>query len=439
MSISDFRQDVIVYSPDGRYLAVGGCTGNWYGNCISEVYGGHSFIYLLDARAARIVTTLPETEITVTGLAFSADGEKLVYATNRPDRVVIWDVASAKIEKVLWQAKGNGYRRVAISPDGSRIIDVNSTTLRVWDALGGDLLMQKPGGNYGTQLPRFSADGSRLAVFSTDSGLEIIIYDTATWEKLTVISLPYRYPGPVAVSPDFKLLATAEGVGNVDVLLWDGQTGLQIGALHDPFWEGIESLGFTPDGQLLLVSGTPTIDAPYNTPFSVWAVSARQNMGRVFGPDISYSRIIFSGDGTTFTTGMTLWSLPDEPILAVRAALVDFTTALNQGDYDIAAGLYQPYVDDASYFHSQGVATTDLPALLEYVCSRDSRPCMPVREILYAGKDSLGDYGLLVSFTAPDGSTYVDADGYDSFWLYAEFNTEGDFIFSSLPPFPRTP
>lgn len=438
-NIFDMHLNAVVYSPDGRYVAVGGCTGNWTGNCINDVWGGHSFLFILDARTAEIVTTLPETQVTITGLAFSTDGEKLVYATNDPDRVVIWDVASGKIGKVLWQAKGNGYRRVAISPDGSWVVDANSTTLRVWDALSGDLLTQKTGGNHGDQLPRFSADGSRLAVFSNNSGLEIIIYDTAAWEKISVISLPYDYPGPVAISPDFKLLATAEGLGDVDVLLWDGETGKQVGSLHDPQWSGINALGFTPDGQLLLVSGTPSDAAEYDRPFSVWDVSARQELGGMTGPDASFGRILFSGDGSAFMTGRTLWSLPDEAVLAVRQTLIDFTTALTQGDYGTAAGLYRPYEGDVSYFKSLGVATTDLPALLEFVCSQDSQPCMPVREIVYAGKDDVYDYGLLVRFTAPDGSVYVDADSFDTIWMYADINADGNFIFSTLPPFPRAP
>jgi hypothetical protein len=64
---------------------------------------------------------------------------------------------------------------------------------------------------------------------------------------------------------------------------------------------------------------------------------------------------------------------------------------------------------------------------------------MPVREILYAGKDDIFDYGLLVRFTAPDGSVYKDADGYDTFWMYADINANGKVIFTTLPPFPRAP
>lgn len=436
-SIFDMRLDAIAYSPDGRYVAVGGCTGNWNGDCISDVYGGHSFLYILDARTARIVTTLPETEVTVSGLAFSSDGEKLVYAVN-PDRIVIWGVAAGKIEKVLWQGS-SAYRRVAINPDGSRIAEVDSHSLRVWDVASGKVLTQKPGGNHGDYLPRFSADGSRLAAFSLDSGKEIAIYDTATWEKVSVISIPGDYPGALAISQDFKLLATAESVGNVDVLLWDGETGKQVGTLKDPQWSGIDALGFTPDGQLLLVSGTPSDNAEYNRPFSVWDVSARQELGGMTGPDVSFGKILFSGDGTAFMTGGTLWSLPDEAVLAVRRALIDFTTALNQGDYGTAAGLYKPYEGDVSYFKSLGVGAKDVPALLEFVCAQASRPCMPVREILYAGKDDVFDYGLLVRFTAPDGSVFKDIDGYDTFWMYTDIEAGGKIIFSSLPPFPRTP
>lgn len=433
------RLDALAYSPDGRYVAVGGCTGNWSGNCISDVYGGQSFLYILDARTAEIVTTLPETRVTVTGLAFSADSGRLVYAVN-PDRIVIWSVATGQIEKVLWQGPGSAYRRVAIDPGGSLIAEVDSRNLRVWDVASGDLLTQKPAGNYGASLPRFSANGSRLAVFSLDSGMEITIYDTATWGKTTIISLPGKHPGPVAFSPDFKLLATAEGVGrNTDILLWDVATGAQVGALQDPLWYGIDALGFTPDGQLLLISGTPSEDADYDHPFTVWDVTARQVVGRMAGPIAFARRLLFSDDGTAFMTGMSLWSLPDEDILAVRRALIDFTTALAQGDYGSAAGFYQPHEWDIDYFHSLSLDTTDLPALLEFVCSQDSRPCMPIEEILYAGEDVLGDYGLLVRFSAPNGSVFMDEEGFDSFWMYAQSDADGKIVFDTLPPFPRVP
>jgi hypothetical protein len=137
-------------------------------------------------------------------------------------------------------------------------------------------------------------------------------------------------------------------------------------------------------------------------------------------------------------TGDTLWSLPDEKILAVRQAFINFANALNKGDYATATGYYHPYVDDVTYFKSQGVDPTDIPALLKFVCTQASRPCMPVREIAYAGKDEFFDYALLVHFTAPDGTTYKDADGYDSFWMYTDITKTGDIIFHSLPPFPRT-
>jgi hypothetical protein len=437
--ISDLRLDAIAFSPDGRYFAVGGCTGNHNGNCISDVYPGHSFLLILDARTARLVTTLPETEVTITGMVFSADGEKLIYATNEPDRVVIWDVAAGKVGKVLWQHIGSGYRRVAVSPDGSRIADVDSTTLRVWDVASGMVLAQKPGSNFGSKLPRFSADGNRLAVFSNKTGLEITIYDTATWEKTVVISLPYQNSGALAFSPDFSLLATAEYLGDSDVLLWDVKTGKQVGALKDPLLMEIDALGFTPDGSLLLVTGNQTDTAPYDQPFRVWNVATRQQLGVMTGPDDTYGKILFSNDGTAFMTGGTLWSLPDEKVLAVRQAFTDFATALNKGDYDTAAGLYKPYEDDASYFKSKGVDVTDKPTLLKFVCAQASQPCMPVREILYAGKDDVFDYAVLVRFTAPDGSVYKDADGNDTFWVYTDIDAGGKIVFVSLPPFPRTP
>jgi hypothetical protein len=85
------------------------------------------------------------------------------------------------------------------------------------------------------------------------------------------------------------------------------------------------------------------------------------------------------------------------------------------------------------------MATNDLPALLEFACPQDSQLCMPIHEILYAGKESLGDYGLLVRFTAPDGSSFVDQDGYHTFCIDADIIEGGKVVFPSLPPFPSPP
>lgn len=126
------------------------------------------------------------------------------------------------------------------------------------------------------------------------------------------------------------------------------------------------------------------------------------------GPRASFGKILFSGDGTAFMTGMSLWSLLDEQVLTVGRALIDFTTALNRGGYDPAAGFYQPDEWAISNLASLGMTTNDLSVLLEFACTQDFPPCMPIQEILYAGEEFLGDYGLLVRFTAPDGSSFVD-------------------------------
>ena len=91
----DLVVDNLAISPDGRYIAVGGCTMGFAFNCPNDVFGSHAFLVILDAVTAEQVSILPEIDTTITGLQFSPDSSQLVYAAY-PQRIVIWNIADKK-------------------------------------------------------------------------------------------------------------------------------------------------------------------------------------------------------------------------------------------------------------------------------------------------------------------------------------------------------
>ena len=439
-TIFSMSMDALAYSPDGRYIAISGCTGQWSGRCVGELKGDSEvFVVVQDAKTAEVVARLPEKQANVSSLAFTSNGEKLVYATY-PAQVVLWDLVSGQIERVLLNTEDvYSYPQVAISPDDSIIVAVFATQLVVWDAATGEQIADLPAFRHLTDLPQFNADGSRLAVFSADKGAQITVYDTSTWEPISVIQTSQDQEIRAIFSPDGKGLATFELYGqNTKITLWDVDTGLPVGELEDNF-TALNTVAFSVDNKILLVSGMSPLGRLFDN-ISIWNIKDQQLIGYM-QLEISPTKILFSSDGSSFLADsyyfpdLFLWSLPDPAVIAVRQVAEDFFWALSQGDYKTAALLYQPTPEDISYFESVGLNPADLPGLLKDLCTQSATGCLQSAEIVFVAKEYLGDYGLLVNFTKPDGSLYTDQDGYNEVFVYAGLEADGTAKLNLLPPF----
>ena len=421
----EMSMSALAYSPDGRYIALGGCTQIASGPC-NDAGSGESFLLILDAQTTKIVSRIPTKGVSITSLAFTSDGEKLIYAVF-PARVLIWDITSGQVDRVVWDdGEKKDYPKIAVSSDGSMIAAAYLNRLLVWDGLSGELITEETAVRIGSTFPKFSFDGSRLAVFSAEYGTEITVYDTATWEKISSIHPPGNQTEIVAFSPDGKTIATAGYEEYAEILLWDVDSGAREAALVDTL-KYVETLTFTPDGKLLLIAGvaTNTLEG-----ISVWDYHEHRLLGYI--ADFMFpSRYLFSADGSSFITNdyvfpiLYLWSLPDAEILAIRQTVVDFLDALNQGDYLSAAALFDPNEEDLAYFDSFGLDTANIPSLLEALCTQGIQPCLQVKDIPYLGIDYLNGYNLMVRFTAPDGSIYVDPFGESISYIFVTLDAAG--------------
>ncbi|HJR78649.1 MAG TPA: hypothetical protein VJ821_01175 [Anaerolineales bacterium] len=243
----------IAASPQGRFLAVGGCSkpleadlrsGSIYCNGEDpESPEGRPFLLILDVDTETVVGTISENEpaTTVADLAFSYDGEKLIYALY-PGKFAVWDVASARLESILWEGDSSA-PRIAVSPDGHWIALKTTDQAMIWDAPAGEFVAEIPA----YFRPQFSADGGRMMVYRDQ---EFIIYETGTWTELVRFGIPCDCV--YAVSPDFSLFATSARAPteNAPILIWDISTGEQLQTLEGN--EGFtDFLLFTPDGKML--------------------------------------------------------------------------------------------------------------------------------------------------------------------------------------------
>jgi WD40 repeat protein len=259
VGVDPYEMDIsaVAASPNGRLLAVGGCSkpleqdlrsGNVYcGGQDPQSSDGTPFLLILDANTEDLIGTIPEnkTGTTVADLMFTPDGKKLIYAI-QPGRFMVWDIASNQTSATLWDGETSA-PRIAISPDGRWIALKTTDRVEIWDTQTEKVVQDLPG----FFRPQFSLDGTRIVV---PVDRQFIVYETGTWNELLRFGMPCDCV--YALSPNLSLLATAQGapVENAPITIWDTSTGVQIHSLQAG--RGFTTfLSFTPDGQMLWWAG----------------------------------------------------------------------------------------------------------------------------------------------------------------------------------------
>jgi WD40 repeat protein len=254
-SVDPYEMDISVaaLSSDGALLAVGGCSkpieedlrsGNI--SCDGQGSagpGGVPFLLILDASTEEVIAILPENEpeTAIADLAFTPDGEKLIYAVH-PGRFAIWDMAAGEVEAIFWEGE-TSTPRIAVSPDGRWIALKPTDQVLVWDTASEEFVAEIPA----YFRPQFSADSSRIAVYREG---EIIVYETGTWNERLRFGMPCECV--YALSPNLTLLATSERTPakSVFITIWDTSTGAQVQTLQAS--RGVTAfLVFSPDGRML--------------------------------------------------------------------------------------------------------------------------------------------------------------------------------------------
>lgn len=312
--VDPYEMDIsaVAVSPDGRLIAVGGCSkpleadlrsGNIYCDGKDpENTGGVPFLLILDASTENVIATVPEntTDTTVADLAFTPDGKKLIYAIY-PTKFAVWDIASNQMETTLWEGE-NSAPGIAVSPDGRWIALKTTDRIKIWDVANGKIVAEIPA----FFRPQFSADSQKLLV---NSDKQFLIYQTGTWTELLRFGMPCDCV--YAVSPNLLLLATAERAPaeKTPIVIWDTSTGVQLQSLQSN--HGTTTfLAFTPDGQMLWRASDRGALTAWDT--AEWTFLG-ENIGGVT-PIFNLSSFQFVGDGRHYLISsdllLALFGLP---------------------------------------------------------------------------------------------------------------------------------
>jgi WD40 repeat protein/predicted Ser/Thr protein kinase len=193
-------------------------------------------------------------------VAFSPDGRQAITA-DAGHVARVWDVASGKpVTGPLPHQDHRSENEFAIcyrcwpifSPDGSAVVTVHpngnaASAITVWELASGKPRFAPLKRTYFVRQVRFSSDGSRLLVLSGD---KVSLNDSAKGNLLLALAHPREVPHG-CFRPDGKVLATCSTGGLIHQ--WDTSTEEEI---DEPLRcaDGVHSLSFSPDGQLLLAA-----------------------------------------------------------------------------------------------------------------------------------------------------------------------------------------
>ncbi|KAG0243670.1 hypothetical protein BGX31_010371 [Mortierella sp. GBA43] len=216
-----------VYSPDGKFLAVGLANGR---------------INVYSTSAWNKERTLKGHSRDVSSIVYSPNGRQ--FASGGQDsKVRIWDVETgACIHTLIGHAKS--ITNVIYSPQGNRIASASQdSTIRLWSVKTGKCLHVLSGHIGHVFDVKYSPTGNQLASCGPDSTVRL--WSTATGECLHTLKGHGVSINTVEYSPLGDVIASA----SIDksVLLWDVETGncRHTFAGHR---EPINSIKFSPKG-----------------------------------------------------------------------------------------------------------------------------------------------------------------------------------------------
>jgi len=222
-----------------------------------------------------------------------------------------------------FQAASDALWRLHVSADATRILTASGHTVRLWDRKSHRMLAEFRGPDVFIYDAALSPDGKMVATADIEHNVRL-------WDARTGALLGEPLAGAgmsLAFSPDGQRLAT----GRSKIIIWDVQRRKRIAELEGHPGTSIDSLAFDATGNRLVSAGWDDHVA------KVWNVGDGRLMATLVGHSERLMAAEFSPDGETIATGSfdrtaRLWSARTGELLRNIPGPVHAVTFSSEGN-----------------------------------------------------------------------------------------------------------
>jgi WD40 repeat protein len=223
--------------------------------------------------------------------AFSADGKLFAYGGS-DSLVAVRDTENGR-QRHRFESQRGAVCWVSFSADSQALLSCSwGDRPRLWDLANSREKLRLDGRGAAT-FGEFSPEGKRMAMGGDNGSHCVRLFDPATGKEVVLGPTHHGWIKSIAFSPDGKHLAlTGSDSG---ARLWDVATGRQIRVFADQIGAGITSLSFSPVGKTL-ATAVGMVDAPVY----LWDSQNGQLIRKIGGDGAGKGHVFFTPDGSSW-------------------------------------------------------------------------------------------------------------------------------------------
>jgi RNA polymerase sigma factor (sigma-70 family) len=228
-----------------------------------------------------------------TPAALAPDGGAATYLP--PEGEAGWSaLVPEKVGEVRrFGAEGHRMRRLALSPDGKRLLTAgHEGSARYWDIASGEEIYRLPSKGGQVYDVAISPDGTKL--LSCGGDRLIHVWDASTGKQTMELKGHTDEIIGVAVSPDGRVVASAGY--DCHLRLWNLDTGKLTASPGSFAWGQGKDAAFSPDGTMIATWGTDAM-------VRLWDVKSQKEVRALQGHKDWVVAGAFSCDGSRLLTG----------------------------------------------------------------------------------------------------------------------------------------